>query len=405
MRVVSFAFAGAKNFTPISYHGEKRGKGKPNWQGIQDIFVTLSKTFFYVALLTTLIVLLGLSFGINNLVESLTGKNILIITVVCISTIITQIYVKYNIFLLGFNEVALVNRWNTLFGIFGIIGSLVILSSGGGLIKLIAWQMLIPVISSLRDKWLFNNYLKKRKILNNGKFDKKILIAVKDPLWKGLIGHVSQMGMVQISGIILTMYGDPVIVASYLFSLRILTMLAQFSQVPFTSKNPYFSILRSENNTELLAKMFQNRILVSLILYSIGIIFILLFKDYFLLLIDSNVSFVSNEVWLLMGLLYGIERINIFFLAILASANRIVMIPEQVISTGVTLLLLFLSFQYYGIIGFIFTLWLPRIIIFNLKPLVLANNSLNLKNNKLFFTTIWSPFLLLIVYIFNHYVV
>jgi len=405
MRVVSFAFAGAKNFTPITNHGKKRGKGKPNWQGIQDIFATLSKTFFYVALLTTLIVLLGLSFGINNLVESLTGKNILIITVVCISTIITQIYVKYNIFLLGFNEVALVNRWNTLFGIFGIIGSLVILSSGGGLIKLIAWQMLIPVISSLRDKWLFNNYLKKRKILNNGKFDKKILIAVKDPLWKGLIGHVSQMGMVQISGIILTMYGDPVIVASYLFSLRILTMLAQFSQVPFTSKNPYFSILRSENNTELLAKMFQNRILVSLILYSIGIIFILLFKDYFLLLIDSNVSFVSNEVWLLMGLLYGIERINIFFLAILASANRIVMIPEQVISTGVTLLLLFLSFQYYGIIGFIFTLWVPRIIIFNLKPLVLANNSLNLKNNKLFFTTIWSPFLLLIVYIFNHYVV
>lgn len=377
MRVVSFAFAGAKDYQPIVDYSEKRGDGIPNWQGIQDIFTTLSKTFFYVALITSFVVVLGLSFGINNLVENYTNEYIFITLIVAASTLFTQNFIKYNIFLMGFNEVALVNRWNTLFGIIRIIGALTIVSVGGGLLELVAWQMFIPIISAIRDNWLFNSYLKEREVSNNGNFDKEILNAVKEPLWKGLVAHTSQMGMVQFSGVIFTMYGDPAIVASYLFSLRILTMLAQFAQVPFSSKNPCYSQLRSEGNTKLLAKVFQNRIAISLATYSVGVIAILLLNEFLLELIGSNVSFVSGDVWLLMGSFYGVERANVLYQAIMASANHVILYIEQILAAIISLGLLLTVIRSYGIVGIILSLFLPRTILFNVRALKYAANSLH----------------------------
>lgn len=402
MRVVSFAFAGAKNFTPITNHGKKRGKGKPNWQGIQDIFATLSKTFYYVAFLTALIVVFGLFFSIHNLVDGLSTEHVLIITIVGISTLFTQNFIKYNVFLMGFNEIALINRWNTFFGITGIIGTLIIISLGGGLVVIIAWQMFIPVISAIRDNLLFNSYLRKRDISNNGNFNKEILYAVKEPLWKGLIGHASQMGMVQFSGVIFTIYGNPAAVASYLFSLRILTTIAEFSQVPFRSKQPYYSMLRSEGNIQLLVKVFQNRIAISLATYSVLVIAVFLFNEYLLRLIDTKILFVSNDIWLLMGLLYGIERANVLYFAVLASANKIVMYIEQVLATVCALLLIFITIKNYGLTALILAVWIPRIVMFNIKPLVLAANSLKITAQLMAKKTLASLLFLVVLYFINY---
>ncbi|RNC86070.1 MAG: hypothetical protein ED557_04675 [Balneola sp.] len=399
MRVVSFAFAGAKDYKPIVDYGKKRGDGKPNWLGIQDIFITLSKTFFYVALVSTIIVVIGLSFGVNNLVESYTREYIFITLIVAISTLFTENFIKYNIFLMGFNEVALVNRWNTLFGVISIAGALTIVSIGGGLLELVVWQRLIPMISALRDNWLFNNYLKERDIQKEGNFDKEILYAVKEPLWKGLVAHASQMGMVQFSGVIFTAYGDPAVVAAYLFSLRILTILAQFAQVPFSSKNPYYSQLRSEGNTLTLAKVFQNRIVISLATYTVGVVTILLVNEFILELIGSNISFVSNETWLLMGLFYGVERANILYQAILASANHVVLYIEQIIAAIISLVGLLIFVGTYGIVGIILALFLPRTILFNVRALKYAADSLH-QNLISFGWRTFSPILiLLLVYI------
>lgn len=397
VRVVAFAFAGARDYQPIINHGEKRGDGNPNWEGLQNIFATLSKTFFYVAFFTLFVVVLGLSFGIYNLVDGFSISHISLILIVGLSVLFTQNFKKYNVFLIGFNEVALVNRWNTLFGVINIIGAFIILIINGELMGLVAWQMFVPIISSLRDKWLFNSYLYKRAVPNKGNFDKEILLAVKEPLWKGLVANASQMGMVQFSGIIFTTYGEPAIVASYLFSLRIIKMLAEFAQVPFNSKQPYFSKLRSEGEIDKLANVYTIRIALALATYVIGVIVVLLFNDYFLKLINSNVSFVSKEIWLLMGLLYGIERINIFYFAILASANQIVMHKEQVLATLLALGTVLFIIGDFGLTGLILAVWVPRIIVFNIKPLKLASHSLNMDPKNLFMKT----YIYLIIIIFT----
>lgn len=393
MRIISFAFAGATDFRPIKDNDEKRGDGNPNWKGLVDIFATLHKVFIYISFFTSTVVLVALFFGMNNLVDNVfNNEYILILFIVTGSTFITQNLIKYNIFLMGFNEVALVNRWNTLFGVFGIVLSITVINFGGEILYLILVQQLILVFSALRDKWLFDNYLLKKDIQNNGQFDKNIILAIKEPLWKGLVGHVSQMGLVQFSGIIFTIYGDISIVASYLFALRILTMLAEFSQVPFSSKQPYFSKLRSEGKIEILANVYKNRISISLFIYVLGVISVMLLNSHILSFIDSKVEFVSNGIWLPMGFLYGIERANIFYLAILASANQIVLYKEQIISAIVSLGFIFLSIQFYGLLGLlglILAIWIPRLLIFNVKPLFLAASSLNQKSDDFGIRTSW----------------
>ena len=401
IRVISFAFAGAKDYSPIINHAEQRGDGKPNWSGIKDIFATIKQTYLLVSFITTLFVILGLLFGINNLIDEFKDEYIFIIFIVGISTFFTQILIKYNIFLRGFNEVAFVNRWNTLFGLLGIVAVFIVVKSGGGLIILVSAQFLIPIFASLRQRCLFNKILQRNKIKNNGNFDNTILLAIKEPFWKGLVGHLSQMGTVQLSGIIFTMFGNPVIVAKYLFSLRILTMLAEFAQVPFTSNNPYFSKLRSEGKIKLLAKVFQTRILFSLISYSAGVILVLLFSNYLLSIIGSNVELISSDMWLLMSMLYSIERMNILYFAILASANQIVMYKEQVLSAIITLIAILFAIDSFGLYGLILAVWLPRILIFNIMPLKLSAISLNINISSHALKTMPPVCFLLIVMIFR----
>ncbi|AGR76979.1 hypothetical protein A7H1H_0667 [Aliarcobacter butzleri 7h1h] len=395
IRVISFAFAGANNYDPIVNHGEKRGNTVPNWIGIQDIYFTLGKTFIFVSVFTSFVIVVVLSFGINNMVTNLTNEYITIILIVGISTLFTQNYLKYNIFIMGFNEVALINRWNILFGIVSILGSIIILSVKGNLLELIIWQMIIPMISSLRDKWLFCYYLKQKNVEFNGKFDIKILKAVKDPLWKSIVVHISQMGMIQVSGIIITINGDPGIVATYLFTIRIFTLIAELSQVPINSIQPYFSRLRAEGNLVILSNIYIKRIFLTMLVFSLGIIFLYLFGNYILEIIKSNVVLPSNNILLIMGLLYGIERLNILYFGILASANQIIMYIENIFSSVITLFC-FLIFKDLDILTVVTILWIPRILIYHIKPLKIAASSLQITTKHLLIYT-FSPMILILI--------
>ena len=73
--------------------------------------------------------------------------------------------------------------------------------------------------------------------------------------WKNGVSGVLSIGLTNFTGLIYAQIGNTSSVNSYLLSLRVLTLLRDFSKAPFYSKIPLLSKLRAQNNISELTRI------------------------------------------------------------------------------------------------------------------------------------------------------
>lgn len=215
---------------------------------------------------------------------------------------------KYLNTLTGLGEVPKVNRINAFFNLVKYLIAASIFYFHESILLLVIVYQTVNILIVLKNYILLRRDFPEFMNFSAISFDRSLFPIIFSPAWRGALGMIGSVGVIEVSGHIFSMYGQTEDVANYLFAYRIIIYISLLSNVPFYSKLPIWNSLRMNGAlNELRAQSFKSINLVA-VFFSLSIFSSALIIPFFLEFIGSDLDFVSVDLWLFMGLVFFLER-------------------------------------------------------------------------------------------------
>jgi hypothetical protein len=132
------------------------------------------------------------------------------------------------------------------------------------------------------------------------------------------------VGITNLTGIIYAQFVASPAAASYLLALRLINVVKDVSMAPFYSKLPLLSMLRVRGDMPSFTKMVKRGMFLSHLVFVTGVICTGLLMDTLLQVIHSDVGFVSNGLWILLGIAFFMHRFGAMHVQVYLSTNHII---------------------------------------------------------------------------------
>jgi hypothetical protein len=371
-RMIAIALGGATDLSPIMRPGEKRGDGSPNWPMIYRLYGTLGTIQLVFSFILTAIAFFIGETSLGHLLQDYPNPGTIWTTfyVFTLSSFLIYNFSKFGVALEGLNKLAVANRLHVLFDLLSLIAGAIALMLGGSILTLALVMQVFVLLGGLRG-WLLLRMVD-QGVMRNARgygLDRQILAWAWPPAWKGFISQFASYGVVQMSGIILANHANAAMVASYLFALRIQSMLQQFAAAPFMSQIPFFSRLLSEGRLAELRDRMLRRTRSVLMLFGAMVLCTALLAGPMLWIIKSKTPFIPVESWLLLCFLTLGQLINQQAPAAAALGNNQLFYWEQSAAAIVTVSLLAFTGRFADVNGVIAMSFVPYLLILGLRPI------------------------------------
>ncbi|TDW48585.1 hypothetical protein EV144_10395 [Flavobacterium sp. 270] len=327
-RIISFAYGGAKDLGTFTIKQEITEINECNVDLLSSIISTM---MFLYRRLTLIVFLLMATIGTWSMVKpvsNVSSPNLAWIAwgIVIMASCISFFSRSYMNFLEGLNKIALVRRVETLTSLGAIISSIIVLLWAPSLLNLVIANQFWLIVSSIRD-WILcknidNGFFS--RLNSNKPIDRKILKQIWDPAWRSGIGGLMSAGVTNITSIIYAQFGNSASVASYLLAIRLITQIREISMAPFYSKLPILAIFRVKNDMISLKATIKRGMRLSHLVFIAGFILTSILIKPFLLLINSEVSFVSMGIWAALGWAFFTHRFGAMHIQVYLTTNNVI---------------------------------------------------------------------------------
>jgi len=327
-RLISFAFGGAESIDRIDLNSAKKAEGTPN----MDLLSKIVSSMRYIYARLTVVLMISFSvFGTWSLlkpVEDASNERQAWISWI-IFLIITSIsfYGKlYLNFLEGTYKIALVRRIDTLTSLGSVLFSILVLLFSPSLLNLVIVNQTWVLIVAIRD-WHLCFKIEDglySKLSRSLPFDKDFFKLVWQPAWRSGISFVMSLGLTNLTGIVYAQIADTSAVASYLLALRILNQIKDISMAPFFSKLSLMAIYRVKGDQKSLVEIIKRGMFLSHLVFVVGVVFVGVFSDNLMEIVHSKVPFVSQGLWLLLGIAFFINRYGSMHMYVYLSTNHVI---------------------------------------------------------------------------------
>jgi hypothetical protein len=329
-RIISYAFAGASDIGTFSSDtpAEQGVEAGPNMSLLNQIVSMMN--YLYRRLTVVLLILMG-TFGTWSMMKPIKEASnqkeawiswAIVLVVSCIS-----FYGKlYMNFLEGLFKIALVRRVEAITSIGTIVTSIIVLFTFPSLLNLIIANQAWALIVMFRDWYLCVN-------VDNGiyktvsapqSFCKETFLKIWKPAWRSGISGLMSNGLTNLTGLVYAQLGNTSAVASYLLALRIINQIKEVSMAPFYSKLPLLAILRVKNDMSSLLRVIMRGMFLSHVTFIAGFIVVGLFSTALLSAIHSEVHFVDQSMWMLLGAAFFVHRYGAMHIQVYLSTNHII---------------------------------------------------------------------------------
>jgi O-antigen/teichoic acid export membrane protein len=370
-RMFAFAMAGASNLSPITGKREQENDGKPNWTAFERAYGTIGSINLAVGWVNVLIAFGMGWYGLNNILEGYTNPGLIwaAFGVTQLTSLLSFIYQRYSIALQGMNYIALSNRWQIIFSVVGIVVGFIALTLDANMLVLILVMRPLTLLGLLRNRFLLGHVENGRVLTLKGYgFDREVFNWAWPPAWKGFIVQFSLFGSGQIASIIYTGIGTKADVASYLFAMRIIDVIDQIARAPVYSVGPLMSRLSAAGEVDAMSKLVNQRMRIALSLLACACLFAAVLMPVLLELIGSNIYFIPQSIWLLLGALLMLSRFNFLSMLIASVGNQVFFYWRSLLATVVGAMSLMCWGEEAGLAGPILASYVPLIILLNFAP-------------------------------------
>jgi hypothetical protein len=355
-RIISFAMGGAEG---VGIYGgseiPEQKIGIPNWSLIERIVSTMRMIYERLSIVLTVIMgVLGtwsLMIPVASLEQSsdawMAWAVLLLVSGYRFYGTIYQNYLE------GLNQIALVRRLEAITSVASIITSITVLILGGGLLELVIANQLWVVLVVLRNRYLSRYIVEGRfRMFKRLEFDKTLFRDIWSPAWRSGVSGLMSNGLSQMSGIFFAQIGTIEIVTSYLLALKVITQIREISMAPFYSKIPLMARMRVEGRMVDLSRVAQNGMILSHLVYTIGVICVAKWSTLLLNSIGTDVSFVTNEFWILLSLAIFIHRYGAMHMQVYTTTNHVISHIADGISGSIFIIVTLFFLDSYEIYAF-----------------------------------------------------
>ncbi|WP_343329145.1 hypothetical protein [Polaribacter staleyi] len=350
-RIIAFALGGADNVGV--FNGNILSvKKEPNWKLIERICSNMNFIYMFLTVFLILVFLVLGSLALSKPISLVSNSNDAWIAwwIIIFTSAIKFYGTIYQNYLEGLNKIALIRRIESFMSLGAIVTTISVLLLGANLLQLVIALQVWVVLNVIRNWYLARMVEEGRyKLFKSQSFDKLLFIQIWSPAWRAGLSGLMSNGLTQISGILYAQIGAVELVAAYLLSLKIITQIKEVSMAPFYSKIPLFSRLRVEGKLEELTRGAQRGMFLGHMVFVSGVIFVSLFSDFLLNLIDSNADFVSNEFWLILSFAFFIHRYGAMHMQLYLSTNHVISHIADGVSGIIFCIVSFLLIEKFGI--------------------------------------------------------
>jgi len=350
VRLVAYAFGG-KNI----FEANSESNGKPHWVLIWTLYTIFRKYYMVIALI--FLVLLG-SIGTLSLMNPISKINEqsdawLAWGLLLITTTVRMYCGVYISVLEGLNKIIFLRTLDALSAIAAVISAFIVLYFfQPSLLNLVCCYQFWLLFNCLRDKRVTDKVFKAQSINKQDLFlitpeDKKREILV--PSVKTGFSSLFSLGTNHATNIAMAQFTKASVLAPYLLAFRIVYMIRDLSMAPFYSKIPFLSQLRAKNKNEELLENARKGMLMSYLVFVLGVLACGFLFPIALKIFKSQTSFVDSKTWVLMGFAFMLHRYGAMHVQLQVVGNVIKSHIADGVSAGIYVVTLFLSYKYFGI--------------------------------------------------------
>lgn len=405
-RVYSYCAGGAQDLK-IGKFGKiiSIGKGDINWNLVKSTYLISKKIYLVISVLVLVGLLLSFDLIMEDASNQYTDKNSLYISyvVICILLCVKLYGNLFSSILLGFNKVVVLNYWDALFGLLALLStSLALIIYKNVLVVTIVYTTWYSVIV-LRNYYLSYkhclSHFKKHQSLFNQKINDIGSITFQAS-WKTFFGIFFGFGIIQITTLIVQNLETVTVAASFLFTIRVIQFIVDFSRAPLYSKLPELTILMAKGNIKKLLGTAKKGIRLSVWSYVVVLTIVVLFSNYFIDFLNSETKFLSKDLFLLIGIAFLIERICSMYSQIYGLTNHIVWHYVNLITGIIYCSFYILLYHYFnlGILAFPISLIISYLSYNLWYSIKLVYNEFNINILDFIFKPIAIPVILLVSY-------
>jgi len=370
-RFVAYANSGVKisEFRNLRFKKESTFSDYVDNSELGRIFFLMKKVYLFLSLIYAFIIIAIGYFALSKPIAALDiqAEGWLAGLIVAVSTIMTLSFGYYQVFLLGINKVALVQRIMSVVNLVGLFFILIVLFIYPTLISIVLVYQLVALSTTFSIIYYSRRELKNNNISNrNKKFDRELFTIVWESAWKSGITTILSNVVQHISAIIVAHFFVPAVSASFLFTKRLFDILARFTMTTFQARLPIIAKYRGRGDFDTLIPFLRQTQYISFSVLLIGYAILLFFGEGILSLIKSNVNIGDFTLLMLFSFATFLSRWGGMNLSISNQANHVVEHINALIGATIYLITIYLFFNFLGvnifpfanIISFFFVLYL-----------------------------------------------
>lgn len=292
----------------------------------QTINSTMNVVYGRITLITTVVLIILGTLLLRRPISltNLPNQSWISWIVVIFTSIFTIFGSKFATALQGLDEIALLKRYETVLSIAEILSLFTVLMLGGDLLGLVivsqSWKLVYVFVNYRLCKHIRDGEYSR---LSPWELDQNIFRTVWPSAWRSGLGRFMSYGLIQASGLIYAQIGTSGNLATYLLSLKLIQTISDFSRAPFYSKLPKMANLyvqKKYNEIVLLAKRGMS---IAYWAFVIGFVGLGILGEPMLRLIESNASFASPTLWVLLGIGFFAERYGAMHIQLFSTTNQI----------------------------------------------------------------------------------
>lgn len=381
IRASAYFFNGATALPHADSTPSDTESKQPNLSSLASLFITSRRFYLFVTLIA--IALLS-SIGVilvHNVIQ-LAGNStkhwvafILLIT----ASVFRIFYVRYASFLQGINRVAYVRRLESLMGALRIMLYLGFILAGTNVIGLIlvdclyGFSLLLIARRSCYQFFSHNHYSN----VQHHSFNKSLFLDMWPASWRfGLAAYGAYL-ITNGCTLLVSQLDDVKLISAYLLTVRIVAIIRQIVQAPLYAHLPKLIGLYAQREFEQLKMLAARGIIIILLLASIALVLLCLLGNTMLEFISANNTLLANKFIVLIGIALLLDLHHSAHVQIYLSSNHMPFLIPALVSGIAIICLGYITMQYWGLWGLLWTQFLVQLSFNNWYPVKLSLRLLN----------------------------
>jgi O-antigen/teichoic acid export membrane protein len=401
LRGVAYFNSGA-DYIPRSKEEFEKKQGllsfEPNVNKLADLLTTTRRVYSYLNLFLLFLLFTAGPLVLWNIMK-LSGQRLdfwLAYALLIPNCMLLILTVRWKSFLRGLDFIAREARINTNLGIARVALFIVLLSFGLPPLYLVLVMLFESVFRYfLLRRLVLQWFLSKNKIIKNKRyFDKEIFRSLWTATWKeGLIQWGNYL-LASGNSIIMAQISNAQLMANFLLTTRLLTIISQVSEITLFSNIPKIYSLAAKNDRHNMKIQAAGYMFLGMSLMLAGYLVVILFGNQVLAFLNKESQLVPMGILILMIITQILDSHSTFHAGIYISTNHVPFVIPSLVSGLVILGGGFLVLPGYGLIGIIMMKFLVQLAFSNWYSMMLSLRLLHwpLKNYLIEFPVLGTRF-------------